>query len=339
MCSCLIIMLSKILIIYIFFQQIFKAQEMVIVVDYQKDFLYHGRLGANLKSKDFLTPEKYNEYVSQTIQNQMMVTENIVKLLWKFENKPILFSKDNHPSDHISFLSTHIKLNEGNEKNLAFLNDKSFVGIKTAQIIYNAQTCMETENDTSLYDIKTINYGTRDKIKPGEIELIQELWPDHCIKYSKSQKKSSKTNADGVKLERTIGYTKKVLKKSNKKIHMIKKAKKKNMDAYSIVKNNIGNIFSKVPQYIREYKIKKVYLTGVAADFCVLHSARDISALFPDVEVYIVSDATISIGLHEQVLKDIEIRESNIKLISTEQIIGEENGSIEQKIAEIDIDI
>ena len=104
-------------------------------------------------------------------------------------------------------------------------------------------------------------------------------------------------------------------------VHDISKGDHINVDSYSIVKNNIGNLFSKVPDYIKKYNIEKIFMVGVATDFCVLFSARDIKALFPNIEVYIVSDATLAIGSQKDALNNIINKEKGILLISTEELL------------------
>ena len=293
---------------------------MLIIIDYQNDFLLKGRLGKNPEQASFESFAKFQRHLKSISEWQSSVTANISKLIWKFRNRPILFSRDAHPTDHVSFLSTHLRSNQHNPEILSFLNSPA-EGIKRVQLVYDKKSVSNPVESQNEYLIKRVNYIKKEPISENEVELMQELWPDHCIEYPEASfNKVGLKNYNGKNINETIQIMLSMVGESNPLIHEVRKGEHPNVESYSIVKNNLGIVFGKVSDYIREYKVEKVYLVGVATDYCVLMSSRDIADSFPDVEVFVVDDATISIGNHKTILENLKTLKSNLKIISTGQI-------------------
>jgi len=103
-------------------------------------------------------------------------------------------------------------------------------------------------------------------------------WPKHCVEGTKG----AEINDD---LE-TWKYCNPVI------IHKGMDKEKEEYSAFALTRDNNGNINSVnnlLPE-LREYEIEEVYIVGLAAEYCVLFTARDAATL--GFKTYMVMDAT-----------------------------------------------
>ena len=124
----------------------------------------------------------------------------------------------------------------------------------------------------------------------------QILWPDHCIQGSVGANFHKNLNTNNSNL---------ILRKgSNPKI-----------DSYSAFFENDKNTTTGLEGYLEKKKIKRVYLCGLAFDYCVFYSALDGVNL--GFEVFVFQDLTKAIDLNksEEIAKKTMI-EKGIKLIN-----------------------
>lgn len=98
----------------------------------------------------------------------------------------------------------------------------------------------------------------------------QELWPDHCV--------AETTGAD---FHPDLRVPNAAL--------ILRKGYRKTMDAYSIFFENDRRTPSGLGGYLRERGVTRLFLAGLALDFCVRYSAEDASRL--GFEALIVEDA------------------------------------------------
>jgi len=261
------------------------SNRMLIVIDYQNDFLQGGALGA----------ENDNE---EKKENQNKVTKNIIEMIGKFnaKNFAIVTSQDKHPKDHVSFLSAHQKTNDD-------------IKINPGQI---PQVCLTYREFGEPYEILDYNYSPYDdnnkSICVDENQMIQEMWPDHCV-----------DGTNGFEIESSVqeALKKENLDKSTDTFNVFK-GTDQNVDAYSVIKNNVGVIYSEVLEYIQEKEISQVYLVGVATDFCVFNTAKDLVEESNDkYEVIIVHDACIEImqGEGEKKVQDFNRPRNDVETI------------------------
>jgi nicotinamidase/pyrazinamidase len=101
--------------------------------------------------------------------------------------------------------------------------------------------------------------------------LDQILWPDHCIQ-----------GTWGAELHRGL---------SLKKVEAIfRKGMDPDIDSYSGFYDNGYKKSTGLAGYLRERKVTKVYICGLASDYCVFYTAKD--AIKENFETYIIEDAT-----------------------------------------------
>jgi len=138
--------------------------------------------------------------------------------------------------------------------------------------------------------------------KPGDyIELNgleQILWPVHCVQGTEGAE-----FADDLKME-------KVQK-------VFKKGVDAGIDSYSGFYDNGHKRATGLAEYLREKKVDRVFIVGLAADVCVKFTAMD--ALNEGFKTVVVSDGTRAVNLqegdYEKTMKELrekgaEIRES-----------------------------
>jgi nicotinamidase/pyrazinamidase len=104
--------------------------------------------------------------------------------------------------------------------------------------------------------------------------LEQVLWPNHCIQGSV-----------GAQIHPSINI--------NKVEGIFRKGMDVEIDSYSAFYDNGYKKSTGLAGYLRERKIKKVYVCGLAADYCVYYTAKD--SLKENFETYIIEDATRAI--------------------------------------------
>lgn len=104
--------------------------------------------------------------------------------------------------------------------------------------------------------------------------LEQVLWPDHCIQGSAGAEFHNKLNMNNVE-------------------GIFRKGMDTEIDSYSGFFDNGYKKSTGLAGYLRERKVQKVYVCGLAADYCVAYTAKD--ALKENFETYVVEDATRAI--------------------------------------------
>src|ERR1041385_925366 len=99
----------------------------------------------------------------------------------------------------------------------------------------------------------------------------QVLWPDHCVQ-----------GTDGAALSKDLAIPHAGL--------VIRKGFRKNVDSYSAFTEADGKTTTGLAAYLKARAIKKVFLAGLATDFCVAWSALD--ARKGGFEAAVIEDAT-----------------------------------------------
>ena len=108
----------------------------------------------------------------------------------------------------------------------------------------------------------------------------QILWPDHCVQKS-----------NGAAFHEKLDVSNAVL--------VIRKGFRRNIDSYSTFYENDGTTPTGLVGYLRERGLGRVFLTGLALDFCVRFSAED--ARRKGFEVVVVDDACRGIDVEGSV--------------------------------------
>lgn len=105
--------------------------------------------------------------------------------------------------------------------------------------------------------------------------LEQVLWPDHCIQGSQGAEFHSALNTTKIEA-------------------IFRKGMDINIDSYSGLYDN-GHLKSTgLAGYLKERNVKDVFVCGLAADYCVFFTAKDLIA--EGFTTYFVEDATLPIS-------------------------------------------
>lgn len=104
--------------------------------------------------------------------------------------------------------------------------------------------------------------------------LEQILWPEHCIQGTHGAKLSDNLDQSAIEA-------------------IFRKGMDKDIDSYSAFFDNEHRKSTGLADYLKGRGVKRVYLTGLAADFCVGFSALD--ALKNGFETFLIEDATRAI--------------------------------------------
>ena len=141
-----------------------------------------------------------------------------------------------------------------------------------------------SNNSAEVYSKIEMNYGS------------QILWPDHCIQGSIGANFHKNLNTNNSNL-------------------ILRKGCNPKIDSYSAFFENDKNTTTGLEGYLKKKEIKRLYLCGLAFDYCVFYSALDGVNL--GFEVFVFQDLTKAIKLNnsEKIAKKTMI-EKGIKLIN-----------------------
>jgi nicotinamidase/pyrazinamidase len=110
----------------------------------------------------------------------------------------------------------------------------------------------------------------------------QVLWPDHCVQ-----------GTDSASLSKDLSIPHAGL--------VIRKGFNKNVDSYSAFTEADGKTTTGLAAYLKARKVKRVFLAGLATDYCVAWSALD--ARKAGFETYVIEDACRGIDLQGSLAK------------------------------------
>ena len=141
-----------------------------------------------------------------------------------------------------------------------------------------------SNNSAEVYSKIEMDYGS------------QILWPDHCIQGSIGANFHKNLNTNNSNL-------------------ILRKGCNPKVDSYSAFFENDKNTSTGLEGYLKKKEIKRLYLCGLAFDYCVFYSALDGVNL--GFEVFVFQDLTKAIKLNksEKIAKKTMI-EKGIKLIN-----------------------
>lgn len=129
--------------------------------------------------------------------------------------------------------------------------------------------------------------------------LEQVLWPDHCVQGSL-----------GAELHNDLEL--------NKVEAIFRKGMDPEIDSYSGFYDNGHKKSTGLAGYLRERRVTKVYICGLASDYCVFFTARD--AIKENFETYIIEDAARAIDSNGFVMAKDEILSTGGQIITTENL-------------------
>jgi nicotinamidase/pyrazinamidase len=130
----------------------------------------------------------------------------------------------------------------------------------------------------------------------------QKLWPDHCVQGSW-----------GAEFHPALKLTRAEL--------ILRKGFRKEIDSYSAFFENDRATATGLGGYLRERGLTRVFLTGLAYDFCVGYSALDARRL--GFEAIVLRDACRAIDLGGSVERmDAEFAHAGVVLMESGAILG-----------------
>ncbi|HEY4379900.1 MAG TPA: bifunctional nicotinamidase/pyrazinamidase [Acidobacteriaceae bacterium] len=130
----------------------------------------------------------------------------------------------------------------------------------------------------------------------------QALWPDHCVQGTAGAEFHAGLAAPHAEL-------------------ILRKGFRTSIDSYSAFLENDRSTPTGLAGYLRERGLKRLFLCGLAYDFCVRFSAIDGTAL--DFECIVVEDATRAVGLPGSVLAaDQAFEEAGIQRIDSRDLLA-----------------
>ena len=130
----------------------------------------------------------------------------------------------------------------------------------------------------------------------------QVLWPDHCVQ-----------GTEGAALSRDLEVAHAGL--------VIRKGFNKNVDSYSAFTEADGKTTTGLAAYLKARKVKRVFLAGLATDFCVAWSALD--ARKAGFETYVIEDACRGIDTQGSLAKAwADMTKAGVKRIKSDDIVA-----------------
>ena len=123
------------------------------------------------------------------------------------------------------------------------------------------------------------------------------MWPDHCIQ-----------DTEGSKFHKDL-----VCKASDIQISKGIKSKVDAVSAFGSDQEDTG-LF----KMLDELKIKKVYVAGLAYDFCVGYTAED--AAEEGFETFVIKDATKSVDPEDETFMNQRLKDAGVNLIYTKDL-------------------
>ena len=141
-----------------------------------------------------------------------------------------------------------------------------------------------SNNSAEVYSKIEMDYGS------------QILWPDHCIQGSIGANFHKNLNTNNSNL-------------------ILRKGCNPKIDSYSAFFENDKNTTTGLEGYLKKKEIKRLYLCGLAFDYCVFYSALDGVNL--GFEVFVFQDLTKAIKLNNsEKIAEKTMIEKGIKLIN-----------------------
>lgn len=129
----------------------------------------------------------------------------------------------------------------------------------------------------------------------------QVLWPDHCIQGSSGAAFHGDLNTHEADL-------------------IVRKGCKRHIDSYSAFFENDRTTTTGLSGYLKHKGVKRIFLLGLAAEFCVGFSALD--GIQEGFETYVFEDAVRSLGGDHYHEMHKTQRDSGVRFINTADIEG-----------------
>jgi len=141
---------------------------------------------------------------------------------------------------------------------------------------------------------------------PGEVielgGIRQVLWPVHCVQGTR-----------GAEFHPELD--------SNRIVHVVRKGTDPHLDSYSGFFDNGHRRATELEQFLRDREVRRVFICGLATDYCVKFTALDAVSL--GFETSVVEDACRGVELQSGDVQRAleELRSRGVKLVQSTQLI------------------
>lgn len=154
----------------------------------------------------------------------------------------------------------------------------------------NHSSFASNNEGTVVYQVKEIN-GT-----------FQVMWPDHCVQGTHGAAFHSELATDCFSA-------------------IIRKGTQPEVDSYSAFTENDRKTVTGLRGYLQDRGVRKVYVAGLATDYCAAYTAMDAKAA--GFEVYLVADACRGVDVPQGSVDTAisEMREMDIHIITSEDLL------------------
>lgn len=131
--------------------------------------------------------------------------------------------------------------------------------------------------------------------------LPQILWPDHCVNSTHGAALSEDLNQDRVR-------------------KIFPKGTDREIDSYSGFFDNGHKKATGLGGYLKERRIEKIYIVGLATDYCVKYTALDAVGLGFDTTVITDAIKGVNLKADDSAIALREIQEHGVLLITSQNI-------------------
>jgi nicotinamidase/pyrazinamidase len=133
--------------------------------------------------------------------------------------------------------------------------------------------------------------------------LPQTFWPDHCVQGTRGAEFHPAFDQSLIQAVFRKGYDPTV-------------------DSYSAFTDNAGRNPTGLDGALRARGAKRLYIAGLTLDYCVRWSARDARRLLPEVELFVIVDATRPVDPRTGAEAARELESMNVRLILSRDVLA-----------------
>jgi nicotinamidase/pyrazinamidase len=133
-------------------------------------------------------------------------------------------------------------------------------------------------------------------------DVSQVLWPVHCVSGTKGAEFHSALETQRFQL-------------------ILRKGMNPGLDSYSVFLENDKKTRTGLDGYLRSLEIQKIFLCGLATDYCVFYSARD--AVTFGFETEVVIDACRGVDIPEGSIEEAvrQMKNIGVTFISSAELL------------------
>ena len=148
------------------------------------------------------------------------------------------------------------------------------------------------------------NHKGKAEFETVEMEYGEQiLWPNHCVQGTPGAEFHAKLNTQKTQL-------------------VVRKGFRRDIDSYSTFEENDHQTKTGLDGFLRSVGVTRIYLAGLATDFCVKWSALD-SIKF-GFETWVVTDAVRGIDINGSVNAALEeMKQAGVKFITSSELLKE----------------